>query len=104
MRQTIDTSIPNSLNYIIGEVTGHSYLFGMFLTILKQPVGLICLIILPCFVIILIEVIKIINALGEGKKIKEKQEKEAKDNELEELRRRLAELENAKSDYAESDK
>ena len=104
LRQTIDTSIPNSLNYIIGEVTGHSYLFGMFLTILKQPVGLICLIILPCFVIILIEVIKIINAVGEEKRIKAKKEKEAKDNELEELRRRLAELENTKSESAESDK
>lgn len=104
LRQTIDTSIPNSLNYIIGEVTGHSYLFGSFLTLLKKPVGMICLVIIPCFVIILIEVIKIINAVGEDKKIRAKKEKEEKENELEELRRRLAELEATKKESSESDK
>ena len=92
----IDTSEPNALNYVIGKVTGQAYLFGLFLTILKQPVGLICIIIIPCFLIILLEVIKIISVVNAEKKKRAQEETQKKDDELEELRRRLAELESSK--------
>ena len=92
--QTIDTSVPNSLNYVIGKVTGQAYLLGLFLTLIRQPVGIICVVIVPCFIIILLEVLKIVGVLNADKKQRQQQEAENKDNELEELRRRLAELEN----------
>lgn len=94
--QTIDTSIPNNTNYVIGKVTGQAYLLGLLMSFLMQPVGIILLIIVPCFIIILLEVLKIAKVLGADKKKREQEEKAKKDNELEELRRKLAELEKEK--------
>ena len=94
--QTIDTSIPNNTNYVIGKVTGQAYLLGLLMSFLMQPVGIILLIIVPCFIIILLEVLKIAKVLGADKKKREQEEKAKKDNELEQLRRKLAELEKEK--------
>ena len=63
-----------------------------------QPVGIILLIIVPCFIIILLEVLKIAMVLGADKKKREQEEKEKKDSELAELRRKLAELEREKAE------
>ena len=98
LTQIIDTSIPNNPNYIIGKVTGQAYLIGVLMSFLMQPVGMILLIIVPCFIIILFEVLKIANVLGAEKKKREQEEKEKKDKELEELRRKLAELEKEKAE------
>ena len=97
--QVIDTSIPNNTNYVIGKVTGQAYLLGLLMSFLMQPVGMILLIIVPCFIIILLEVLKIAKVLGADKKKREQEEKEKKDNELEELRRKLAELEKEKAEF-----
>ena len=96
--QTIDTSVPNNMNYVIGKVTGQAKLFGLVMSFLMQPVGLIFLIIVPCFVIILLEILKITRVFGAEKKKREREEKEKKDSELAELRRKLAELEREKFD------
>ena len=101
--QIIDTSIPNNTNYVIGQVTGQAYLFGVILSFLMAPLGIILVIILPCFIIMLIEIIKIIKTLSADKREREKEDKENKEKELEELRRRLAELEGAKSVNGEND-
>ena len=98
LEQVIDTSETNSTNYVIGKVVGQSYLFGLFMSIIKKPIGTICIVIVPCFIIILLEVLKIVGVVNEDKKKKEQDEKEQKDNELEELRRKLAELEGMKSE------
>jgi len=98
LTQVIDTSIPNNTNYVIGKVTGQAYLLGLLMSFLMQPVGIIILIIVPCFIIILLEVLKIAKVLGADKKKREQEEKEKKDNELEELRRKLAELEKQKTE------
>ncbi len=98
LKQVIDTSIPNSTNYIIGEVVGQNYPFGLFLSIIRKPIGAICIVILPCFIIILLEVLKIVGVLNADKKQKEQEEITKKDNELEELRRKLAALEGAQSE------
>lgn len=98
MVQTIDTSVLNSPNYVIGKVVGQAYLFGAIMSFLMQPIGIILLIIAPCFIIISIEVVKIIRTLNADKKKREQDEREQKDNELEELRRRLAELEKEKNE------
>ena len=96
--QIIDTSIPQNTNYVIGKVVGRAYLFGVILSFLMQPVGMILVIILPCVVIIGLEVAKIIKAMTAEKKQKEQAEKEEKEKELEELRCKLAALEREKSE------
>lgn len=93
LTQTIDTSEENAMNYVIGKVTGTSYLLGTVLSVLREPVGIICAIILPCLIIIALEVLKIIGVLNSEKKKKAQAEKEATENELAELRRKLAEYE-----------
>lgn len=85
-----------SHNYIVGKVVGQAKLLGFILSIMKEPVGLICLIIIPCAIVIILEIIKITEALGAEKKQKAEEEAKKKDDELEDLRRRLAELEKAK--------
>lgn len=95
--QTIDTSIPENMNYVLGKVMGQSVMLGNILTILKSPIGLIFLIIIPCFIIILLEILKIVGAYGAERKKKEQEASARKDDELEELRRRLAALENQRT-------
>ena len=98
LKQTIDTSVPNNMNYVIGKVSAQAYLLGVVMSFLMQPLGIILAIIVPCFVIILLEAIKIAMVLSSGKKIKYKEEKAKQDMELEELRRKIAELEKMKNE------
>ena len=93
--QTIDTSIPNNVNYVLGEVVGQSYVLGVIVSFLMEPVGTVALIILPCLVILILEVIKVVKMLTSDKKQKAREEAQQKDDELEELRRKLAALEQA---------
>ena len=102
LTQVIDTSIPNNTNYVIGKVMGQAYLLGLIMSFLMQPIGIILLIIVPCFIIILLEVLKIAKVLGADKKKREQEEKQKKDDELEELRRKLAELEKLKTEQTTS--
>lgn len=98
LTQTIDTSVENSTNYVIGKVTGQLFLLGFIVSILKTPIGIIFIIIVPCFIIILLEVLKIFSAFGAERRKREQEEAQKKNNELEELRRKLAELEMQKAD------
>ena len=98
LTQTIDTSVENSPNYIIGKVVGQSKLTGLIVTFLRSPVALVCCVIIPCFVIAVWEILKVMNLLGADKRKQEQEEKERQKNELEELKRRLAELESKKSE------
>ena len=93
LTQVIDTTIPNNMNYVIGKVTGQAYLLGVILSFLMQPLGIVLVIIVPCFFIMLLEVIKIVKVIDSEKKSKEDEEKAKKEAELEELRRKVAELE-----------
>ena len=94
LTQVIDTSDENSTNYVIGKVTGQNYAIGVFLSVLKTPLGIILIVMLPCAVIIVFEVIRIVRAVLADKRKKEQEERERKDKELAELRQRLAQLEN----------
>ena len=91
--QVIDTSIPNNTNYVIGKVVGQAKLFGTVMSFLMQPLGIVLLIIVPCAVIIIMEIVKIARAMTADRRKREQEEKEQRENELEELRRKLAELE-----------
>lgn len=93
MSQVIDTSESDSPNYVIGKVVGSSVAIGFLLSLLKSTAGIVFLIIIPCFIIILLEILKIVGAINAEKKKREREEKDKKERELCELRRRLAELE-----------
>lgn len=105
--QVIDTSALDDANYIIGKVVGKSYLMGVVINFLMQPLGMVLLIIVPCVAIIGLEIGKIVKVVTKEKKERERkehEEKALKEQELEALRRRLAELENtvaAKADPTE---
>ena len=80
LEQVIDTSLrETSGNYVIGKVTGESYAFGLLIYALKSPVGIVCIVIIPCLIVIVM-------------KQKEEDEKKQKEDEIEELKRKLAEL------------
>lgn len=89
LTQEIDTSDEISTNYVIGKVTGKSFILGLLIYALKSPIGLICIVILPSLVIVVLELIKIVNLLTVEKRAQLKKEKE----ELELLREKLKQLE-----------
>ena len=92
--QTIDTSIEESPNYIIGEVVYTSIIIGCILNMLKSSLGIVFIIIIPSFIIILLEVIKIINiTIIEKRKLAERKANE-KEQEILELKKKLKEMEN----------
>ncbi len=93
LTQRIDTSVPNSRNYVIGRVTGKSTVLGFLIHLLQSTVGMIFIVIVPCLIIIALEVIKIVGMYQGEKRKKEQLEAQERDAELSELRRRLAELE-----------
>ena len=101
--QTIDTSISNNTNYVIGKVTGQSRLFGFVMSFLMEPIAMVLIIMVPCVVIILLEIVKILRLLSMDKRMQEQEEKEKKEQELLELRRKLAELEREKSEAIASE-
>ena len=59
--QIIDTSNLASPNYVIGKVTGKSYVLGWLTYSLKRPLGIAMLIIVPSVIIIIWQVVKIVN-------------------------------------------
>lgn len=104
--QVIDTEddTPATVNYIIGKVTGQSYLLGLCVYVLKKPVGIVCVVIVPCLLMIVIQIFRIVNVLGEDKKNKRKEEQANKDDEIEELKRQLAALQNAAAPEESADR
>ena len=100
LEQTIDTTVDEDLNYVIGKVTAKSVALGFVINLLKQPIGIIFIVIIPCIVIIFLEVLKIINAFSAEKKKKREEDDARKNDEIEELKRRLLELEMMKNQSA----
>ncbi len=98
LHQVIDTSSVNSPNYVIGRVVGRSYLLGMIMTLLSSSLGVVLVIIVPTFIILLLEVIKIASIVSEEKKKKQTDEMAKAEQELAELRRKVAELESSRSE------
>lgn len=93
LTQTIDTTETESYNYVIGKVVWANFPLGWFVYALRTPAVITCLIIIPCLIIIVFEIVKIVNVLGDGKREKIKEETQQKEAEIEELKRRLAALE-----------
>lgn len=101
LEQTLDTSLDGSPNHAIGKVVGQSYILGLFLTLLKSKLGIIIIIMLPCILIISLEVYKIVKTLTDDRKKRDREEHERKDNEIRELRRQLAELQGQSTEETE---
>ncbi|MCH5156821.1 MAG: hypothetical protein J1G02_02960 [Clostridiales bacterium] len=93
--QTIDTGNESSLNYVVGKVTGKSYVLGWIAYSLKQPIGIALVIIVPCSIIIIWNVIKIVNAVN-AKKLE--QQAIENESEMNALKRRISELEQSDKD------
>lgn len=89
-KQVIDTSIDKeSFNYVIGKVKWVNYPIGEVLTFMKSSVGIICIIIVPCVVLIFAEVAKIFIYISKENKEKAK----LKEQEIEMLKKKLEEYE-----------
>ncbi|MBO5010502.1 MAG: hypothetical protein J6D20_07405 [Clostridia bacterium] len=91
--QTIDTSDKTSPNFVLGKVTAVFSVLGFIVSLLKNPIGLVFIVIIPCFIIILLEILKILGAYNAEKQKRNREEAKKKDDELEELKKRLAALE-----------
>ncbi len=99
MTQVIDTSVDRgeATNYIIGKVVGVSKALGWFITAIRQPVGMIFMVILPCVAIIALEVVRIFGIFGEEKRRRLGDERKQQDERIAELERMLAEMSAEKS-------
>lgn len=114
--QTIYTSAedyPNQneiFNYVIGKVVGNSTAVGYIVYGVSRPIGLALIIIVPCAIIIIWQIVRVITVLSEerrkanSEKLRIAEEKAAAESEerarqareLEELKRKLSELEGQK--------
>ncbi len=98
LQQVIDTSqmdsddISKSSNYIIGRVTGQSYLLGLLVYSFKTPVGIVCFVLVPCLIMIALQIMRIVKVVNSDKTEKAAKEKQNQANEIEELKRQLAAL------------
>ena len=93
--QTINTAVHDDpYNYVIGKVVGSSLVMGKVISFLQEPLAIVLLIILPCFIIIIFEVLRLTRMFRNKR---EKEKMDLKEKEIEELRRRLEMLENQNS-------
>ncbi len=92
LQQFINTSDADSPNYIIGRVIGQSYVLGVLVYALHQPVGISLIIIVPCAIIILLNVLRIVRVCSASKKEKALEEAKAQNDQIEELKRQIESL------------
>ncbi len=108
LKQTIDTDeAETSPNYVIGKVTGQSRVLGFLVYSVKQPMVMVLLVIVPCAVIIVLQVIKIISVLSADRKkraneekMRAEEDKKRQSDEIEELKKQLAALQQTNNDTA----
>lgn len=111
LEQTIDTDeAETSPNYVIGKVTGQSRVLGFLVYSVKQPIVMGLLVIVPCAVVIVLQVIKIISVLGSDRKqraneekIRAEEDKKRQSDEIEELKKQLAALQQTNNDTVATD-
>lgn len=103
LRQRIDTTTQSSVgNQVIGKVVGQSIVLGTILSFAQEPLGIVLMIIAPCLLIMIFEIIRIVSVLNEEKRKAVLAASDKKDSEIEELKRRLAELETSSEKGAEN--
>lgn len=111
--QTIYTSIQDCsntndfyFNYVIGKVVGNSTGLGYIVYGISQPIGLALIVIVPCVIIIVWQIMRVVAVFSQERKQQnaeklaeaerraaaESEERERKEHELEELRRQVSAL------------
>ena len=90
-QQVFDAFAEDSPNYIVGKVIGQSLFLGRMISSLKTPAGIALIVLLPCLLIISLEVSRIVGALKESGK-RESAEQLEKTKEIEQLKEHLAAL------------
>lgn len=101
LQQIIYTSDEASPNYVIGKVTGQSKFLGFIVFVISQPLGLALIIIVPCLIIIIFEVIRVVNVIHASKKSKLAEQNKNQQTEIDELKRQLEEMKKQNSDSNE---
>ncbi len=91
--QTIHTSEKNPTNYLIGKVTGQSYMLGCMVWAIRTPLGMSLTIIVPCMIVVIWNVVRISVSLKDKRKEKKDIIDSSKDSEIEELKKKLKSLE-----------
>ena len=76
--QVIHTGV-DSVEYIIGKVTGQSRVLGFVTYVMKQPIGIALIVMVPCAIIIILEIVKIVNVFGAERKQKIKEDNKTKE-------------------------
>lgn len=92
LTQTIHTDDEYSFNYVIGKVTYTSHFIGLVMYILRQPVGLVCVIIIPCAIMIIWQAMRIVFAVSAERKEKAEAQSKQQSDEIAELKKQLAML------------
>ncbi len=103
-QQIINTSEKDSFNYVIGKVTGQNYALGLVIYSLHQPVGIALIVIVPCVIIIIYSVYRIIHVLRLDKKEKLAVETNQRNEEIELLKQQIAELKKSDLNKQKSEK
>lgn len=79
----------DGFNYVIGKVVGQSTVLGYVIYGVSKPIGVALIVILPCLLIMIWQIARIVSVVGEDRKRKAAD----KERELEELKQKYAELE-----------
>lgn len=104
LSQVITTGNPSSTNYIIGKVTGQSKILGKIVVTLRNPLGMVLLIIVPSLIIIIYEIIRIMNVISFEKRKRMKEDYDKKESEIEYLKQKLAELEEKQNEIINNER
>ncbi|MBO5224056.1 MAG: S26 family signal peptidase [Clostridia bacterium] len=67
---------------VIGKVVGQNLVLGVIVTTLKNPLGMVLIIIVPCLIVIILEVIRIVKVFNAEKNEKAKRNQEAQQEKL----------------------
>ncbi len=93
---TDEATNPEPANYVIGKVVFTSSFLGNIVYILQRPIGIALVVIVPAAIIILFQIIRIISVFSAERRKKEQARETEKNNEIELLKKRLADLEQEK--------
>lgn len=94
---TDETTNPEPANFIIGKVVFTSVALGNIVYILLRPIGLALVVIVPAAIIMILQVVRIIGVFSAERRKKEAARETEKNNEIEQLKQRLAEMEKRQS-------
>lgn len=102
MKQTLDTSLHFDLtnyNYTIGKVTGQSWLLGLLIYAVNSTMGMLFIVVVPCLIVIVMEVVKLISVFHKDKNEKILVEKQEQEAEIARLKSELAALQSKKENH-----